>query len=871
MVDLEIQNAVDLLNGVLWGTCFLGLCLLGIMICLIKKMVDRVNLNKYRSKKTAFADLLNYASEPADGVVVLKNGALMACFEYEGQDDAMLTADERELMSDRLNSLFAPLDSGWALHIDAIRSPLPQYFKAQDSFFPNKVSCAIDQQRRNFFESHGTMYSSKFVLTVTWLPPLVTSRKFAEKMFVGNDTNKSDLEKTQDLLSEFEKKVKSIQANLEIIFKKVKRLKTHVEYDELDRPVTYDDLLSWLSFCLTGEWEKIKLPDTPVHLDALLAQDFQSGIVPIIGNKYIKVISIEGLVGATSAGMLNVLSQMGGTYRWNTRFIAMERFDAEGHMKKLRRFWKQKERGFIAQIFNLPSSNINRDAVTMVEEADQALAEIQHGMISYGYLTDNIVLLNESKEEVDQETALIVKFLKSAGLKPRVEDLNAVESFLGTLPAHCHENIRRPLISTMNLADIMPVYTPWIGSDKAQCNFQGYANAPALCYCVTGASLNSPFRLNLHVGDLGHTMILGPTGSGKSTLLCTLASQAQRYKGMTVISFDKGLSMYTLCKACNGKHFIPAGSNTLSFCPLGSIKTNEDLAWASNWLQAVVELNNVVITPAVVNEIDSTLKNMLRTAEENPDFKLSISNFITQSQNEDIRSALATYSSDSSIGSLLDADVDSLDEFASMNVIEIEPLMNLGDKYCLPVLLYLFHRIEMGLKGQPCMLFLDEAWIMLGHPVFKEKIREWLKVLRKKNCAVILATQSLSDAQNSGILDVLNESCPSKIFLPNPSASQEEVRKMYKGMGLNDAQIDIIATGQQKRDYYYSSANNSREFQLALDKFQLAFVGVSDPKTLETVKTFEIKYGSKWVDEWLNFNHLTYPKGLNPTMYEDHQ
>ena len=76
--------------------------------------------------------------------------------------------------------------------------------------------------------------------------------------------------------------------------------------------------------------------------------------------------------------------------------------------------------------------------------------------------------------------------------------------------------------------------------------------------------------------------------------------------------------------------------------------------------------------------------------------------------------------------------------------------MNLGDKYALPVLLYLFRRIETSLKGQPAMIVLDEAWMMLGHPVFREKIREWLKVLRKANCMVLMATQSLTDAAHSG-------------------------------------------------------------------------------------------------------------------------
>jgi type IV secretion system protein VirB4 len=142
------------------------------------------------------------------------------------------------------------------------------------------------------------------------------------------------------------------------------------------------------------------------------------------------------------------------------------------------------------------------------------------------------------------------------------------------------------------------------------------------------------------------------------------------------------------------------------------------------------------------------------------------------------------------MGHLLDAEHDGL-SLSEFTVFEIEELLNLGDKYALPVLLYLFRRIERSLKGQPAAIILDEAWIMLGHPVFRAKIKEWLKVLRKANCLVLMATQSLSDAANSGILDVIVESTATKIFLPNVYARDEDTAQLYKRMGLNARQIEI--------------------------------------------------------------------------------
>ena len=192
--------------------------------------------------------------------------------------------------------------------------------------------------------------------------------------------------------------------------------------------------------------------------------------------------------------------------------------------------------------------------------------------------------------------------------------------------------------------------------------------------------------------------------------------------------------------------------------------------------------------------------------------------------------------------------------------------MNLGEKNIIPVLLYLFHKIEKSLDGRPSAIFLDEAWIMLGHTVFRDKIREWLKVLRKANCIVVLATQSLSDAAKSNILDVLQESCPSKIFLPNTQAFNQGSNNIpgpydfYKLFGLNDAQINIIANATPKREYYYESAIGNRLFNLALGKIALAFVATSSKEDVKECKNLIELYGENWAFRWLEQKNVNYQK-----------
>ena len=221
-----------------------------------------------------------------------------------------------------------------------------------------------------------------------------------------------------------------------------------------------------------------------------------------------------------------------------------------------------------------------------------------------------------------------------------------------------------------------------------------------------------------------------------------------------------------------------------------------------------------------------------------------------------MREALKQYTIDGMMGHLLDAEQDGL-ALSSFNVFEIEELMNLGEKYALPVLLYLFRRIERALKGQPSAIILDEAWVMLGHPAFRAKIKEWLKVLRKANCIVIMATQNLSDAASSGILDVMVEATASKIFLPNPYARDEDASALYRRMGLNNRQIEILATAEPKRHYYYMSEKGRRLFDLALGPFALAFVGNSDKEAIATVQALKVKHGRDWVHAWLHSKGLS--------------
>jgi type IV secretion system protein VirB4 len=166
-------------------------------------------------------------------------------------------------------------------------------------------------------------------------------------------------------------------------------------------------------------------------------------------------------------------------------------------------------------------------------------------------------------------------------------------------------------------------------------------------------------------------------------------------------------------------------------------------------------------------------------------------------------------------------------------------------------LLYLFRRVEKRLDGRPTLVPLDEAWAYLKHPLFRERLREWLKTIRKSNGVVVLATQNLSDVLNSPIGDVILETCPTKVLLPNAEAMNSASRFFYERLGLNERELSLLQMSLPKRDYYVVSPLGRRLIGLGLGSVALAFVGVNGREDRAVAQKFMEEYGDGWPYEWL--------------------
>jgi type IV secretion system protein VirB4 len=225
-------------------------------------------------------------------------------------------------------------------------------------------------------------------------------------------------------------------------------------------------------------------------------------------------------------------------------------------------------------------------------------------------------------------------------------------------------------------------------------------------------------------------------------------------------------------------------------------------------------------------------------------------------QDEDLREALAHYTLSGPLGHLLDAQTDDLGR-GRLQVFEMSHLMALGQKHLVPILLYLFHRVEQRLQeGTPSLLVIEEAWVTALHSLFGNAVESWLRTLRKKNAAVVFVSQSVADVVNSLRRDIILESCPTKILLPNPEAESDHVRRLYEGIGLNRRQLRILATALPKRQYYVLSPLGRRLISLGLGPIALSFVGMAGREAIVQVNEQMSIHGRQWPAAWLRARGL---------------
>jgi type IV secretion system protein TrbE len=765
-----------------------------------------LNLTEYRRRADRLADHLPWAALVAPGVVLNKDGSFQRTCRFRGPDLESATEAELVAVAARVNNMLKRFGSGWALFFEAERVEALGY---PDSPFPDAASWLVDAERRASFEGGRDHFESRYHLTLVWLPPADAGAR-AERALVESKAG-AERRDWREALGQF---VADTDRALDLLAGLMPEVR------ELDDQET----LTFLHDKISAARHPVAVPETPLYLDALLADTpLTGGLEPILGDLHLRTLTLLGFPALSRPGILDALNHQDFGYRWVTRFIALDRTDATRALTRLRRIWFNKRKSVTALLrevmYNQPVQLLDSDADNKVADADLALQELGGDHVAFGYLTTTITIADADPAAADEKVRSVERVVNGLGFTVKRERLNMVEAWLSSLPGQLYANVRQPLVHTLNLAHLMPLSSVWAGPAR-----NAHLGGPPLLFAETGGS--TPFRLSTHVGDVGHSLLVGPTGAGKSVLLALLALQFRRYPGARVFIFDKGWSARAAVLAMGGTHHeLGGGVAALAFQPLRRIHEAGDRSWAAEWLTGLIEHERQAVTPEIKDMIWSALLSLATAPPE----ERTLTGLSLLLQSNKLKAALQPYTLEGPFGALLDAAQDRL-ALADVHCFETETLMG-RPGVVPPVLSYLFHRLEERFDGAPTLLLLDEAWLFLDNPLFAARIREWLKTLRKKNVAVVFATQSLADISGSSIAPAIIESCPQRIFLPNDRAVEPQARAAYEGFGLNARQIELIARATPKRDYYLQSARGNRLFDLALGRIALALCGSSDPES----------------------------------------
>ena len=763
-----------------------------------------MRLAEYRSKPALLADFLPWAALVAPGVILNKDGSLQRTARFRGPDLDSATQAELVATSARLNSALRRLGSGWAVFIEAQRIPAQDYTTSE---FPDPVSALVDAERCAQFEEAGAHFESAYFLTLVWMPPADDASR-AEGWLLENAPDRST--KPQDLVSSFVSRADRLTDLLDGFMPEIAWLSDA-------------ETLTYLHSTVSTRRQRVRVPEVPMHLDAVLSDDpLVGGLTPRLGDAHLKTLTIIGLPSATWPGLLDELNAQGFEYRWCTRAICLDKTDAARVFTRIRRQWFAKRKSVAAILkevmTNEASTLLDSDAANKAADADEALQELGADVAGAAYVTATITVWDEDPRAAEANLKAAEKIVQGRDFTCIPESLNALEAWLGSLPGHLYANVRQPPISTLNLAHMIPISAVWAGPDR-----NDHLDGPPLFHGETEGT--TPFRFSTHVGDVGHTLIVGPTGAGKSVLLALMALQFRRYPGAQVFAFDFGGSIRCATLAMGGDwenlgDALADEEPAVQLQPLAGIDEASERAWAQDWLAGILGREGAAIDPTARDHLWSALTSLTSAPRE----ERTLTGLSVLLQSTELKRALKPFCLGGPFGRLLDAETE---ELGSSDVLAFETEGLIGSPVAPAVLAYLFHRIEARLDGRPTMMLIDEGWLALDDANFGGQLREWLKTLRKKNASVIFATQSLADIDGSLIAPAIIESCPTRIFLPNERAFEPQIARIYQNFGLNYRQIDILARATPKRDYYCQSRHGNRLFSLGLGEVALAFTAAS--------------------------------------------
>lgn len=784
----------------------------------------------YNERTRSYADVLPWFRPLTSSVILNTDGSLLAGFEVHGLD--LESSDEVQLDASisAVETALNPLDEHcvvWSF------TDKRRCIYTGDSTIPNPVARMVDENWRQQVDNGGLRIIRQ-VIFIAYQPFEGAMGFFDEvgsKLSGEPNFFKAASSVAAERLSrrtQIERMEGRILATLEQFEELVSRVITTLSTRLGIGRLSGDKLLAELSnrANVSTHRETVSVPNNDFYtLNAILPTDTPhrdaNGLLRFEGalrTKFVRMLSVKGYPGLARNSDIEQLLVTPADFTVVQMYRFLDQEKAKSMISDAEQHYRSNIKSPVVQVMEkllgVQSDRVNSGQEILANDAQSALAEATAENVSYGYHSMAIQILGDTPEDIQIAEQMIGGHLTAVGYGLVKETINVMSAFALTLPGASNAVTRSTLISTRNLADITLVRTISAGENvNRHLSEQQGGRREALTILPTVSDV--PEMFNLHVGDVGHFMIVGGAGNGKTTFVNFLLMMWSRYAPCRVIAIDKDYSNYITINALGGGYvdLRATEGNKVKLNPARWVKDQAKWPRLRQWLElALRSFDDTPLTPQDVEVLDKVIR---LASESGSTPTLSLIWAILSGQSKDLGRRLAPWTRQSErYGVIFDNEED---QFSLNDVTGIEVGGLLHDEHLAPALLtYLFGVIEETVDAKyPTLIYLEEAWYLLRNEAFRSMFEDWIKTMRKRNCCVGLATQSVADIKKSPISATLNDNIRTRIFLPNIYARDSE--DVYCDMmNLRRDELGILAEAVPKRQYYVVQDNRRRLIELPL-------------------------------------------------------